>query len=376
MRFLTCVNLAVATFILVVAEQAPGSSLRLLEFAPGVTQVLTEDEKWTLKAKGQSFFDITEHAHVPHGPFEKRQQQPVKYPTTIQYNNTVRRLVKRFDKTEFITFLQSFTTFHNRHCTSDYGKNTSIWLQAQLQAMISRSEAKTATVKSFQHPFAQSSVIVTVPGKSEKTIVLGAHLDCQDRTDRAAGRAPGADDNGSGVVTLFESLRVLLSDPVVAAGKALNTIEFHFYAGEEGGLLGSQDIYYHYSQSGRDVKGFLQHDVGGYTAAAKKAGEREAIAIAMDYADACLIKFLKMIITAYCTLPYVESKCGYACSDHASATRFGYPAVLTFESEFSYVSPHIHTPNDTVDTLDLDHIVQNAWMSIGFVYELAMANLL
>lgn len=73
----------------------------------------------------------------------------------------------------------------------------------------------------------------------------------------------------------------------------------------------------------------------------------------------------------YCNITYVETKCGYACSDHASASKAGYPSAFVIESEFADSSPHIHTTADTIDTLDFDHMLQHARMTLGYVYELA-----
>jgi leucyl aminopeptidase len=41
-----------------------------------------------------------------------------------------------------------------------------------------------------------------------------------------------------GIVVILEALRVLAN----AKFKPTNTLEFHFYSGEEGGMLGSRDI--------------------------------------------------------------------------------------------------------------------------------------
>lgn len=59
-------------------------------------------------------------------------------------------------------------------------------------------------------------------------------------------------------------MRVLLSDPTIAAGEGANTLEFHWYAGEEGGLLGSGDIFDSYKADGAVVKAMLQQDMTGY----------------------------------------------------------------------------------------------------------------
>ncbi|KAL7920715.1 hypothetical protein ACQKWADRAFT_297744 [Trichoderma austrokoningii] len=58
-------------------------------------------------------------------------------------------------------------------------------------------------------------------------------------------RSPGADDDGSGSVTTLEALRVIAYSDFTSK----NTIEFHWHSGEEGGLLGSQDIFSSYKST-------------------------------------------------------------------------------------------------------------------------------
>lgn len=70
-------------------------------------------------------------------------------------------------------------------------------------------------------------------------------------------------------------------------------------------------------------------------------------------------------------MPYVETKCGYACSDHASASRNGYPSAFVIESEFQYSDKRIHSTEDKIDYLSLDHMLEHAKMSLAFAYELA-----
>lgn len=112
-----------------------------------------------------------------------------------------------------------------------------------------------------------------------------------------------SDDDGSGVVTILETLRVLLKDPKVAAGEATNTVEFHFYSAEEGGLLGSQAIFKKYSSENKKVVAMLQQDMTGYTEGTKKAGKPEAVGVLTDNVDAGLTKFLKIIIDAVSSFP-------------------------------------------------------------------------
>ena len=76
----------------------------------------------------------------------------------------------------------------------------------------------------------------------------------------------------------------------------------------------------------------------------------------------------------YCRIPYVETLCGYACSDHASAARAGYPAAFAIESEFSLSNNHLHSDNDLVGYISFDHMEEHARLTVGLVYELAYAD--
>lgn len=73
------------------------------------------------------------------------------------------------------------------------------------------------------------------------------------------GRAPGADDDGTGCVNLIEGFRALL-----AAGFEPRTpVEFHWYSAEEAGLLGSQAIATSYKNAGVQVRAFMELDMSG-----------------------------------------------------------------------------------------------------------------
>jgi hypothetical protein len=102
------------------------------------------------------------------------------------------------------------------------------------------------------------------------------------------------DDDGSGTVTILEAFRVLLTDSRVSTGQAPNTIEFHWYAGEEGGLLGSGAVFQKYKQDGRQVKAMLNQDMTGYV----KPGTTEVVGILTDNVDAGLTAFLKKVVAA------------------------------------------------------------------------------
>jgi leucyl aminopeptidase len=79
------------------------------------------------------------------------------------------------------------------------------------------------------------------------------------------------------------------------------------------------------------------------------------------------------MLDQYTDITYVESQCGYACSDHGSATRNGYPASFVFEAAFEYRNPHIHTANDTIEHIDPKHVLQHGQLILGYIYELGFS---
>ncbi|KAG9542276.1 Zn-dependent exopeptidase, partial [Aureobasidium melanogenum] len=152
-----------------------------------------------------------------------------------------------------------------------------------------------------------------------------------------------------------------------------NTVEFHWYSAEEGGLLGSQAIFQTYEKAGRDVKAMLQQDMTGYVQKTLDAGEPESVGVITDFVDPGLTEFIKKVVTTYCDIPYVLTKCGYACSDHASASKAGYPSAFVIESDFKYSDNKIHTTEDKIEYLNFDHMLQHAKLTLGLAFELAFA---
>ena len=131
-------------------------------------------------------------------------------------------------------------------------------------------------------------------------MVIGAHQDSINLFLPSILSAPGADDDGSGTITILEALRVLLESEAIIKGNASNTVEFHWYSAEEGGLLGSQAIFSAYEKEGRDVKAMLQQDMTGYTHKTTEAGEPESVGVITDFVNPQLTEFIKKIITQVC----------------------------------------------------------------------------
>jgi leucyl aminopeptidase len=142
------------------------------------------------------------------------------------------------------------------------------------------------------------------------------------------------------------------------------TIQFHAYAAEEMGLLGSRDISNKYKQTNVKVYGMMQLDMTAYNPRQSK------IAIVTTSTSSLLNTFVRKLVAEYCKVPSVDRTLFGGTSDHASWTRNGYHAVFPFEVD---MNPHIHTSRDTIDKLDLKFATEYVKLGIAFVVEMSLA---
>lgn len=223
----------------------------------------------------------------------------VSYPPEMRHTEEVRPLMGHLSKGSMKAHLEDFTSFHTRYYKSSTGIESATWLYDQIEGAVQKSGAAEhgVTVEQFPHSWGQFSIIARIPGRTNKTVVLGAHQDSVNLFLPSILAAPGADDDGSGTVTILEAFSALLQSEDVVKGNAPNTLEFHWYSAEEGGLLGSQAIFSQYQKTSRDVKAMLQQDMTGYAQGMLDAGLPESVGVIVDFVDPGLTQFIKGVIT-------------------------------------------------------------------------------
>lgn len=341
--------------------------LRTVQLAGGERVQVSFEELLDLKRAGIGFFDVTGHDEVAVAGSAFAAPQ---FPSNVSRQEDFEDTVPLLSKERLESTLRRFSSFFSRYARSDSGVASGDWLYAQLVEIVqNRSDI---TISRFHHEWPQDSLIVSIKGTKnpEKIVIVGAHQDSINLILPSIMPAPGADDDGSGAMTTLEVLRVLLS----TGFKPENTVEFHWYAAEELGCLGSLDVFRNYSLSEINVRAMLQQDMTGFSAYSKKNAGHDELGLITDYVDPKLTEYIKVLVDAYCTIPYVETECGYACSDHASASEYGYASAFVIESDFSNIDNMIHTTEDTVDKLDFDHMIEHARLTLGFALELAVAD--
>ncbi|KAI9292584.1 Zn-dependent exopeptidase, partial [Neoconidiobolus thromboides FSU 785] len=320
-----------------------------------------EDGKWLNEAQifdliknNINFFDITEHPHpILYTPNQRSSK--FYFPTKTQHNVLLNNTFGLINQQFMQTFLSNYSSFHNRYYKSNHGLDASVYLKQHISLLPNNNNL---VLNHFNHSWLQPSVIAKLPAtNNDEIIVIGAHLDSINSNNPSNGKAPGADDDGSGVTTLLETLRLVLKSNL----KFQRNIEFQFYSAEEVGLLGSQDIAQDYSKNNKKVIAMLQLDMTGYN-------EKNKVRVINDYTNVELTQYLKLIIQNYSTYPWFDDKCGYACSDHASFNRTNYPSCRAAEDVKNF---RLHTENDTTQFLNYNHMAEFVKISLGFIFELA-----
>lgn len=356
-------------------------------------EVVQEIDKFKLKREGVKFQDITEYwdqyldldlfdIESASSDFKIRSDivfHKYKYPNSTEFHEKqVFKLIKDIDTTFVFDKLSNFTSFYSRYYRSDSGFESQIWLYEQILELIPESYLPNVNITLFDHKsWKQQSIIVSLLGENAvyeddvlvdkgPVVVLGAHQDSANAIFPRLLKAPGADDDGSGSMTILETLRIILKNEI----KFKNTVEFHFYSAEELGLLGSLDVFNWYRAQNITVISMLQQDMTGFISKTIDNHVPEHLGVTTDYTSPELFTFIVDIIKTYCLIPPVETKCGYACSDHSSALQNGYPSIMVIESLFKYTDPYIHSTSDTMDRLSLTHIAENVKMDLGYLYEL------
>ena len=285
---------------------------------------------------------------------------------SIDRGDAVRAALPALDRERIRTTIAELSAMKTRYYQSKTGAGASEWLAARWRSL---SPRKDITIELVDHGYAQKSVVMTIPGttRANEVVVLGGHLDSINQWGGKDATAPGADDDASGIATLTEIARVLLANDFRPA----RTVKLMGYAAEEVGLRGSLSIAKDYDRRGINVVGVLQLDMTNYQ------GSEKDIWVIRDHTNAAQNAFVGRLIDTYVGATWDYDVCGYACSDHASWTRYGFPASMPFESRKDQMNRKIHTTGDTLETSDANaaHALKFARLGVAFALELAKGQL-
>ncbi|KAF9401650.1 Leucine aminopeptidase 1 [Mortierella sp. AD011] len=283
---------------------------RLVQTAENMDPVwTTEEERLDMIKNKMGFMDITDHQD-----FDARLHVNVKKPLPkgAHHQEKYERYVGQLSAASM---------------ESETGRESARWLYKQISDLIEEAAISSdISIRKFEHDWDQFSIIV-----------IGAHQDSVNAWFPYFGRSPGADDDGSGTVTILEVFRALIN----TGFHPDRPVEFHWYSAEE-------------------------NDMTGYVGTKFD----ESYGVVTDHVDPELTELIKEYAREYGDIAVRETKCGYACSDHASWAKYGYRSAFAIEGDFSDISPYIHGQEDDVSHIDFNHMKEFAKLTLGFAIEL------
>jgi hypothetical protein len=175
-----------------------------------------------------------------------------------------------------------------------------------------------------------ANVVAEIPGASADAVMMMAHYD-------SVPHAPGAADDGSGVVTLLESARVLISQPA-----RRNRILLVFTDAEEMGLLGAEGFFASHPWVA-DVKAVINIEGAGSSGPSLLLRSSNPAGHLLDAyrrsaENPTAISYSQEVFAR------MPNDTDFTVSDRA-----GIPSIdFAFAFEFN----HYHTPLDTIENLD------------------------
>jgi aminopeptidase YwaD len=194
----------------------------------------------------------------------------------------------------------------------------------RIEGLVSAGEV-AASLSVQTEMLSSRNVVAEKPGPGERVVVLGAHFD-------TVPGVSGANDNASGTAVVLTIAKELAREPVRF------TLRFVAFGSEELGLLGSR----HYvdspsaAEQGR-VEAMFNFDALANGERLGILGSKELTGLALEEGAARGIN--------------VRASAGLqgGDSDHSSFAEAGVPVLMFFSEDFS----RIHTPEDTIDSVNL-----------------------
>lgn len=208
---------------------------------------------------------------------------PAALPAAAQADGTaaLRALVQQVSADSLASCVRTLVSFGTRHTLSTAGSGDQgigaarRWVLSRFQQaaaasggrMTARIDRWTQPADSHRvdRPVLMGNVMATLRGSDpadDRVLLVTAHLDSRnsDIMD-STGRAPGANDDGSGVAALIEMARLLSRHRLRA------TVVLAAVTGEEQGLLGAEHLAAMAQREGWHLEAMLNNDMIGQSSA-------------------------------------------------------------------------------------------------------------
>lgn len=286
------------------------------------------------------------------------------------------------------SIVEHLSSYPTRNSHSAYLRPAMEWVAEQYRAIpgmeVEMMEFTLPVGRRVPEPTPVVQVIATLPGDSPDIVMQSAHVDSFVlEGEQATARAPGANDDASGVAVGICVARALAlesgapaphSPPASAAGaphsgtsgagaplSRRNTLKFVAYCGEEQGLLGAKALAERATAEHWNVLGILNNDMVG--SSRNLNGQQEGNALRL-YSGEPAREFARYAEWTVRQAGDFRLKFQLRADrfnrggDHTPFANAGFPAVRLTEVFEEWA--HQHTLEDTVDNMDFEFLARSA----------------
>ncbi len=256
--------------------------------------------------------------------------------------------------------------FHNRHSKSKNINQVADWLREELHDL--------GYDNAHFHDYSQDgynlkNVICDRRGLSDDTVLLCAHYNTilKQNLEDITSKAPGANDNASGVATLIEIARI------ISTLNLNRNIQFAFFSGEEQGLWGSTHYAQHIQENGVNLYVVVNMDMCGETGylptdtTANIDIDDGQTGIVSSNNEASKNFGLRMEALAD-TYTNIDTEFDpIDASDYMPFEARGYVCIGAYDGSAKPYNSHYHSDTDVAANVDLGFLTQVTKMVLAFV---------
>ncbi|MDQ3838926.1 MAG: M20/M25/M40 family metallo-hydrolase [Thermoproteota archaeon] len=283
-------------------------------------------------------------------------------------------IINLVNSTKLEDWVNSLSSFHTRHTKSEYIESVAYWLFRELQNICEDevhlhnfSQADQGTSYSLKNVVCnKEGSMVTEKNNNNHLILISAHYDSRmQNINQTNARAPGADDNASGVAAVLELARIL------SRINLKNDIQFVLFSGEEQGQWGSKAYAQDLRANDTEVDMIMNLDMIGYP----PRGLNQVV-IEYDYGN----KVRANDIFSLNAAQFIENIAQEYTNIQTSLRTLGKTDLIPFEAAGNIVvglhdggselNPHYHNVSDTASTLDIEYLSSVTKLALAAILEL------
>ncbi|MPZ06902.1 MAG: M20/M25/M40 family metallo-hydrolase [Nitrososphaeraceae archaeon] len=280
--------------------------------------------------------------------------------------------------------VRELSSFHTRHTESEFIDDVAYWLTEKLQSVCGTdvyvqnftytpektNDDNDSDVNSNhrQRPFSYNlkNLVCEKPGSTNNTIIISAHYDSRmENINNNTARAPGADDNASGVSALLEVARILSNFSVY------HSIIFVLFSGEEQGKLGSTHYADYIDKKDVDLDLLINLDMVGFSSQGSNdfliEYDNGNVVQDNDRYSLVVASFIKGVASKYTNLNTILGVLGN--SDYLPFEALGY-TVIGFHDDGVTKNLNHHTMTDTPDILNYEYLTSTTKLVLATILNL------